>query len=540
MATTFDVDTVLHSGYNHIDALLDEGPSWNYVTGDANTIYFTFSITEANQTGKTGQQAFSAAQQAYARTAMAYLHTVTGINFVEVANGSTAEVHLANIDIDGATTSGLCHWDTNYSYNRATNELTTFSAEAYVYLDDNEFRTQNADLTPGGEGYETLLHELGHMLGLKHPFEDLVQLPSATNNTAYTLMAYNDSGGPYSTYRQYDLATLAWLYGGDGLGGALGLNSDTGARYLMGTNSGDNLIGTAFNDKLEGDGGNDIIDGGDGFDTVVYTGARASYAITRESTGYKVVDARGTGDGADALNHVENLQFSDSAQSVEYYDAVQALYIGYFGRAADSGGLASFQSQLAQLGAPHDIASLAAAYGKNAGITGLIDSFSGSAESASLYTGDARAFVTAIFHNVLNRAPLTGGLEFWANAITSGDLSPGDAALSIMNGALKNTSPGGLLDAALVNNKIAVASDFTLAMNTSSLVAAYSGHAAAATVRSMLDSVTSSTDLTAFQSTISSTLSALVAAHAASEAPPQPDLAVSLVGQAHHGMLWLA
>ena len=36
-------------------------------------------------------------------------------------------------------------------------------------------------------------------------------LPPAEENTAYTLMSYTDVGGPYSSYRPYDVAALMWL-----------------------------------------------------------------------------------------------------------------------------------------------------------------------------------------------------------------------------------------------------------------------------------------------------------------------------------------
>ena len=42
MATVSEVLTTPLSGLQHIDALLDKGPDWNYLTGTANTIFYTF------------------------------------------------------------------------------------------------------------------------------------------------------------------------------------------------------------------------------------------------------------------------------------------------------------------------------------------------------------------------------------------------------------------------------------------------------------------------------------------------------------------
>lgn len=778
MPTLSDIQNTPLSNLNHIDALLDSGPDWNFLTPVGNVMYYTFSITSGNEVRDgaaiTGQQAFTISQKAATRTAMQYISELTGIVFTETAVGENAQVHFANIDIDTANTTGLLSWNAEYQYYSSTGILADYSADAYVYLDNNEFGWVNADLTPGTAGFETLLHELGHMLGLKHPFEPDVYLPADQDNTSYTLMSYTSNDGPYSQFSRYDIAALNWLYGGDGLGGDLGINSVTGARFITGTLAGDQLTGTAFNDTLKGDLGNDMIaggegtdtaifagnrssytitelgdgsvvlsgtdgtdtatsiekfqfsdgtfaraqlvagtalptptmsvaknaydyvkgkqpviegvtqangtvnvysgnklvatakadatgfwkataspfadgldyavyaraadglgnlsaasaevkfhvdtytpwaptanvsltpgsnqpvfsgyadagtvlqltsngsligsttvnsggywtiatnplanaaynvtatsldkagnassttstltftvastlnqggtaandtltatagnnniDGGAGNDTVVFSGSRASYDIIRDGGGYVVSAKGGAADGKDMLLNVETLQFADSSVSVAYDDVVQALYVAYFGRAADSGGLANFQAQLAGLNAPRDFAGVSDAYATNAGIRSLIDSFGNSAESNALYSGSTTDFVTAVYRNVLNRDPDAGGLAFWVDAIDRAGLAKTNASLSIMAGALANTTPQGKVDGALVSNKTTIASNFTFAIDTSAELEGYKGDAAAATVRSMLASATPITDVAAFQATIKSVLDAL-------------------------------
>ncbi|GAB3425996.1 DUF4214 domain-containing protein [Massilia solisilvae] len=305
MPTVNDLNTPL-SGYNYIDALLDQGPDWNFLTPAGNTLLYTFSVTAGNEDGRSGQQAFSAAQQSWVRYALAELQKITGITFTETTSGD-AQLHFCNIDItDNSYTTGLCSWHSSYGPD-ATGEL-KYDATAYIYLDNNEFYAQNSDLTPGLPGYQTLLHELGHALGLKHPFDDSPNLPAAQDNTANTLMAYTEAGGTYQHYNQYDIAALNWLYGGDGLRGALGINSTTGARYLTGTNGNDVLTGTPYDDTLEGDGGNDQINGGDGTDTVVFRGSRSDYRISQLDSGALVV-AGSAYEGTDTLTSVEYLKF---------------------------------------------------------------------------------------------------------------------------------------------------------------------------------------------------------------------------------------
>ncbi len=306
MATISDITTTPLSGLNHIDALLDSGPNWNFLTPASNTISYTFSVALNNEANQHGQLAFSAAQQSAVRSAFDYISGLTGIVFAETSDATVAQVHLAEVDIAGNNVSGLCSWQTAYSYD-GSQQVLSYDVQAYVYLDDNEFAAVSADLHAGGQGYETLLHELGHMLGLKHPFDGNVNLPDATDNTAYTLMAYNSVGGPYSTFQAYDVAALNWLYGRDGLGGALGIGSSTGGRYLTGTSGADTLTGTAFDDVLDGNGGNDLLVGGAGTDTAIFAGARSAYTVSDPARSVLV----GAGGVTTTLSGIELVHFSN-------------------------------------------------------------------------------------------------------------------------------------------------------------------------------------------------------------------------------------
>ena len=310
MATVAELTNLPLSGYEHIDALLDKGPHWNFITGlPANTLYYTFSITSGTEAGKTGQEAFTLAQQNNVRIAFDDLRALTGIEFVETSNGAAAQIHLCNIDIATSNTVGLCSWQGGYSFNPVTNEVVSYDADAWVYLDNAEWRMRNRDLTPGTEGYETLLHELGHAVGLKHPFEGEIVLSAGQDNAGNTLMTYAPHTNNLAEFSQYDIAALNWIYGGDGLGGALGFNAPTDAVYLTGTSSADTLSGTAFNDTLQGNGGNDVIIGGNGNDTAVFTGVRNNYTITSNLDGNLTVAS--AAEGTDTLISIEQLKFAD-------------------------------------------------------------------------------------------------------------------------------------------------------------------------------------------------------------------------------------
>lgn len=203
----------------------------------------------------------------------------------------------------------------------------------------------------------------------------------------------------------------------------------------------------------------------------------------------------------------------------DYTAVVQQLYMSYFGRPADFYGLQNFSAQLDAMGAPKTFAGVQAAVGADAAgttaLSKLVNTFSNSAESVALYGSDnsqigVSKFVEAIYMNVLGRPADLAGFNFWVAAITSGTLSKANAAAAISQAATANTSAQGMLDAQTVANKVAVATAFTAALDTPAELNAYSGDAAAAAGRGLLAGVNSSTNVTAYQATINSTITSIV------------------------------
>lgn len=83
---------------------------------------------------------------------------------------------------------------------------------------------------------------------------------------------------------------------------------------IVGDRGDDTLEGGFGNDTLSGGAGNDILNGDDGSDTVVFTGTRENYIVTRNADGsFTVVDTRLGGDGEDTLTGIEFIQFAGSS-----------------------------------------------------------------------------------------------------------------------------------------------------------------------------------------------------------------------------------
>lgn len=191
------------------------------------------------------------------------------------------------------------------------------------------------------------------------------------------------------------------------------------------------------------------------------------------------------------------------AAASAYTNVLQSVYVAYFGRPADAGGLAYFAQQLANVGAPTTIVELSNAYQGNAALRNVINGFGTSAESQALYAGDNNVFIDAVYRNLFGRPAEADGKAYWVNLLNAGLITRASAAIQIMAGA--QTS-----DRDVVNKKVAVATSFTSALNTQQRELAYSGLDANVIIRTLLGTVTLATDTGAFIGNIENTLNVMV------------------------------
>ncbi|MDH4396065.1 MAG: DUF4214 domain-containing protein [Limnobacter sp.] len=158
----------------------------------------------------------------------------------------------------------------------------------------------------------------------------------------------------------------------------------------------------------------------------------------------------------------------------DFFDAVQKIYIAYYGRPADPNGLDFWAGKIDAAGGR---------------IEEVLTAFGSSAEAASLFgAGSTESRVNNIFQQVLGRQADPAGLNFYTQALNNGTLNGKPFTLVNVAQAILDGATG--TDATTVANKLASAKLFTAAIDTTPEILAYSGNSAAATARGFLAGVT--------------------------------------------------
>ena len=180
---------------------------------------------------KAGFAALDTDQKAVVKKAFDYLSTLINVTFTEANAVTGSDIAFGANDQTASAGYAL--------YPNANGDV-----PSVMMLDiSNNPGNSGANLgTLGSYGWETLVHEIGHTMGLKHPGNYNAgggstpgpYLPSTTDNRRMAIMSYNNPTDGYaitasvpdsthysysakavnpSTYGVYDIAALQYLYG---------------------------------------------------------------------------------------------------------------------------------------------------------------------------------------------------------------------------------------------------------------------------------------------------------------------------------------
>ncbi|WP_151636893.1 DUF4214 domain-containing protein [Noviherbaspirillum aerium] len=465
------------SGDYRIDVLLGgDAYRWNSSSAAGTPVEVTYSFMTAapvytSFSNKTGFMAFTAEQKTVVKQIFSDIQAQFNITFREVGDTaySYGQIRLGN-NSQGTSSAAYAYMPDPYAGQD--------SGDVYVNRDDS---SNLARITPGSYAYATLVHEIGHALGLKHPgnynagyapsTEPGNYLAAAEDSEALTVMSYSSvtQGQNRSFYGTYDILALQYMYGarpyntGDNTysftnatGQRLEIINDSGGtdtidvsavtagakiNLLEGALSSvgklangftpaqnnvsiaygvkiEKVIGSAYADQIIGnDGnndftpgmGNDLIEGGGGIDTVFVSTLRFRATVSRSGDTVVVADKSGS-EGSDTLFNVERIQFADMNVALDGTAAASyRLYQAAFDRKPDVQGLGYWIAQ-----ADRGLSLQDAAW-----------NFIASAEFQQKY-GEGLSdsgFITALYANVLHRAPDTAGFNYWSSMLAQGLIS---------------------------------------------------------------------------------------------------------------------
>lgn len=239
------------------------GQKWGGGLGQGVALTYSFPTSAANHAvsygyyGGPGEwQGFTAltsGEQAAAKAGMAAWAAVANITFTQVTDSATSA---------GELRFSKTSYDTASEYAHAYYPASDPSAGDLWFSTSNWNAAHASSIPAGTDDFHTILHELGHALGLKHSFETPNAIPTALDNYFYSVMSYsarglNDSGTASflpTTPMYYDLLGIQALYG----------------RNM--SHNADNTVYTF----VAGHTYFQTIDDAGGIDTIVYQGSLAS------------------------------------------------------------------------------------------------------------------------------------------------------------------------------------------------------------------------------------------------------------------------
>ena len=196
-----------------LDALLaDDASSFAMLLGPGKTFNYAFPASlpsyDTKPVNANGFAGFNTQQQSFAQQALAYVASVLDLRFSQVSNTDALNTISFGNNTQDPGTAG-------YAYSPGS---TADRSDVFI----NGTMADNLAPADGQYSALTLIHEIGHALGLKHPFNGDAGgalpegpfLSPAEDTTTWTVMSYTDNPDQYHlVYSALDIAALQYLYG---------------------------------------------------------------------------------------------------------------------------------------------------------------------------------------------------------------------------------------------------------------------------------------------------------------------------------------
>ena len=189
------------NGTRYRDALLGDIKTFKYIFPSVIPAYDT------NPDHAKGYTPLNLSQKQNVVAFLAYLEQVIDVKFSETTNANQANT-LAFASNNQSDSGGYAQ----YPNSGSTGSDVFLANETY-----------NLTLNSGTYGANTLVHEVGHALGLKHPFSspdtdgDIADPPYLTgseDHARWTMMSYTKTSAEYKlTLSPLDIAALQYIYG---------------------------------------------------------------------------------------------------------------------------------------------------------------------------------------------------------------------------------------------------------------------------------------------------------------------------------------
>ncbi|MCH2180150.1 MAG: M10 family metallopeptidase C-terminal domain-containing protein [Mariniblastus sp.] len=222
-----DWTRVTVSTHPEFDAALDSGVDWTdynwTVLPEPYLVTYSFmqqfpGYDSGDATADNWYGTFRNTQRAAARRTFDAIEGYCNLEFQEVSDSSIQEktgwqggiIRMGNYTMDSDTAA--------YAYYPSDQETGGDIWINCLSINDSGDiigQVQQNDWSNGTGAFAVFMHELGHALGMKHPFEGNPILPPATENFVFTLMSYTDRPDfiSPSTHALYDIYQLQQYYG---------------------------------------------------------------------------------------------------------------------------------------------------------------------------------------------------------------------------------------------------------------------------------------------------------------------------------------